>query len=87
MKRLLLATLRYPRAWMTLGLVIAVLIVIASLTPARDMPVLGISDKLEHAVPTWCSHSGSQASCPAGTTCTCRWHSSRLAVALRSHRA
>jgi VanZ family protein len=50
MKRVLLATLRYPRAWMTLGLVIAVLIVIASLTPARDMPVLGISDKLEHAV-------------------------------------
>jgi VanZ family protein len=50
MTRLLLPTLRYPRAWFFLGLVIATLITITSLMPARDMPSLGVSDKLEHAV-------------------------------------
>jgi VanZ family protein len=50
MNRVLLPTLRYPRAWFGFGLLIASLITIACLLPARDLPALGLWDKLEHAI-------------------------------------
>ena len=50
MRQALLPTLRYPRAWFCAGLLIATVITITSLLPARDLPALGISDKVEHAV-------------------------------------
>jgi VanZ family protein len=50
MTQALLPTLRYPRAWFLDGLLIATAITVASLLPAHDLPALGISDKLEHAV-------------------------------------
>jgi VanZ family protein len=42
--------LRYMKAWLAVGLLIAVAITITSLVPARDLPALGISDKLEHVI-------------------------------------
>jgi hypothetical protein len=45
-----LPTLRYPRAWFCAGLLMAIAITVASLVPARDLPALGVSDKLEHVV-------------------------------------
>lgn len=50
MKPVLVPTLRYPRAWFCLGLVIAAIVVFYSLLPAQRMPQLGVSDKLEHTV-------------------------------------
>jgi VanZ family protein len=50
MRQALLPTLRYPRAWFGAGLLIATAITVTSLLPARDLPALGISDKVEHAV-------------------------------------
>jgi len=50
MMQALLPTLRYPRAWLFAGLLIATAITVASLVPARDLPPLGVSDKVEHAV-------------------------------------
>jgi VanZ family protein len=48
-KPVLRPALRLSRLWFCLGLLIAVLITIASLIPARDVPDLGVSDKFEHA--------------------------------------
>ena len=50
MKPVLLPTVRYPRTWFFTGLALALLVTIACLVPGRDLPALGISDKLEHAV-------------------------------------
>jgi len=50
MRQALLPSLRYPRAWFGAGLLIASAITVTSLLPARDLPALGISDKVEHAV-------------------------------------
>jgi VanZ family protein len=50
MTQALLPSLRYPRAWFLAGLLIATAITVTSLLPARDLPALGISDKIEHAV-------------------------------------
>ncbi|MEP7312692.1 MAG: VanZ family protein [Pseudomonadota bacterium] len=50
MKPVLLQSLRYPRAWFFLGLLIAAGVTIASLVPPEDLPSLRVSDKLEHAV-------------------------------------
>ena len=50
MRQALLPSLRYPRAWFGAGLLIATVITVTSLLPARDLPALGISDKVEHAV-------------------------------------
>ena len=49
MKSVLLTTLRYPRAWLCLGLLMALFITVMSLLPANNLPSLGISDKIEHA--------------------------------------
>ncbi len=50
MKPVLLQTLRYPRAWFCLGLLIAAGITVFSLIPAQNLPSIGVSDKLEHAL-------------------------------------
>lgn len=50
MRQALLPTLRYPRAWFGAGLLMATAITVACLVPARDLPALGISDKVEHTV-------------------------------------
>ncbi len=50
MKPVLQPDLRYPRTWFLCGLVIAVAIAFASLTPAQNLPQLKVSDKLEHAL-------------------------------------
>ena len=50
MRQALLPSLRYPRAWFGAGLLIATVITVTSLLPARDLPAFGISDKVEHAV-------------------------------------
>jgi VanZ family protein len=42
------ASLRYPRAWLAAGLLMATVITIACLVPARELPSLGVSDKFEH---------------------------------------
>jgi len=44
------ASLRYPRAWLAMGLLMATFITIACLVPARDLPSLGVSDKFEHGL-------------------------------------
>ncbi len=49
MKSVLLTTLRYPRAWLCLGLLMALFITVMSLLPANNLPSLGVSDKIEHA--------------------------------------
>ena len=49
MKPVLLTTLRYPRAWLCLGLLMALFITVMSLLPANNLRSLGISDKIEHA--------------------------------------
>jgi len=49
-KPVLLQTLRYPRAWFCFGLLIAAGITVFSLIPAQDLPSVGVSDKLEHAI-------------------------------------
>lgn len=50
MKPILLPTLRYPRAWFCIGLLMAIIITFYCLIPAERVPQLGVSDKLEHAV-------------------------------------
>ena len=50
MKPVLIPTLRYPRAWFCLGLLIAGIVTFYSLLPAEHVPQLGVSDKIEHAV-------------------------------------
>ncbi len=40
--------LQYPRLWVCLGLVIAAFITVSCLMPARDVPDIGVSDKIEH---------------------------------------
>jgi VanZ family protein len=40
--------LRHARVWYVLGAVLTLLVTIASLVPARDLPRLRVSDKLEH---------------------------------------
>ena len=41
-------TLRHARVWYVFGAALTLLVVIASLVPARDLPHLRVSDKLEH---------------------------------------
>jgi VanZ family protein len=50
LKPVLVPTLRYPRAWFALGLVIAAIVTFYSLMPAERVPQIGVSDKIEHAV-------------------------------------
>jgi VanZ family protein len=40
--------LRHARAWYVLGALLTLLVVIGSLVPARDLPRLFLSDKLQH---------------------------------------
>lgn len=44
-------SLRYRRAWLAMGLLIALAITVSCLVPARDLPNLGVVlwDKFEHA--------------------------------------
>ena len=44
-----MARLPHARLWYALGVLLTALIVISSLVPQRDLPVLRISDKIEHA--------------------------------------
>jgi VanZ family protein len=48
-KPVFVPTLRYPRAWFCIGLLLAGVIVFYSLIPAQKLPQIGVSDKLEHA--------------------------------------
>lgn len=50
MKPILQRTLRFPRAWFCVGLVIAGIVTFYSLLPADHVPQIGVSDKIEHAV-------------------------------------
>ena len=50
MPQSLLPSLRYPRAWIGAGLLIALAITVACLVPSRDLPALGVSDKFEHSL-------------------------------------
>ena len=44
----MLLPLRYPRWWLVGGWVLIALAVLASLSPAQNLPDIGASDKLEH---------------------------------------
>lgn len=50
MTQIILPGLQYRRLWFCLGLVIALLIAATSLVPARDLPNIGLSDKIEHGI-------------------------------------
>jgi VanZ family protein len=43
-----MSTLRHARIWYVFGAALTLLVVVASLVPARDLPRLRVSDKLEH---------------------------------------
>jgi VanZ family protein len=45
-----MATLRHARVWYVLGALLTLLVVIASLVPARYLPRLHVNDKVEHIV-------------------------------------
>jgi len=40
--------MRHWRLWYVVGIVLVLVVVVASLVPGRDLPRLGISDKIEH---------------------------------------
>jgi VanZ family protein len=50
LKPVFVPTVRYPRAWFLVGLVLAALTTFTSLLPPSQLPHLGISDKLQHGV-------------------------------------
>jgi VanZ family protein len=50
LKPVFVPTLRYPRAWFFVGVCIAIVITFFSLIPAQQLPQIGVSDKIEHAV-------------------------------------
>lgn len=39
---------RYPRTWMALWMLAIAIVVITSLLPGKDLPQVGMNDKLEH---------------------------------------
>jgi VanZ family protein len=41
---------RHARVWYALGVVLTLIVVISSLVPARDLPHVRVSDKVEHLV-------------------------------------
>ncbi len=43
-----MSELRYGRTWYVIGLVLTLVVIVASLVPARDLPHMRVSDKLEH---------------------------------------
>ena len=45
-----MSRLRHARIWYVFGAVLTLLVVVASLVPARDLPRLRVSDKLEHVL-------------------------------------
>jgi VanZ family protein len=42
--------LQYPRLWLCVGLIIAAMIATACLMPARNLPDVGLSDKIKHGL-------------------------------------
>jgi VanZ family protein len=50
LRLLLRPVLRFGTAWFGLGLLMLIFVGIVSLVPGRDLPNLGISDKIEHAL-------------------------------------
>ena len=44
-----MARLPHARLWYALGILLAVLIVVLSLMPVRDLPAMRVSDKIQHA--------------------------------------
>lgn len=42
--------LAFPRLWLAVGLVIAAAIATTCLVPASDLPTIGLSDKVKHAM-------------------------------------
>ncbi len=46
--------LRYSRAWYLFGVILTFVVIVTSLVPARDLPHLRVSDKLEHLI-AYCS--------------------------------
>ena len=49
-----MSDLRYSRAWYLFGLILTLAVIVSSLVPARDLPHLRVSDKLEHLI-AYCS--------------------------------
>jgi hypothetical protein len=45
-----MTTLRHARLWYLLGIGLTLTVIVASLVPARDLPHVRVSDKVEHFV-------------------------------------
>ncbi len=45
-----MGSLYYSRFWHLVGIALVLVVVVASLVPARDLPHLGMTDKLEHMI-------------------------------------
>jgi len=50
LKPLVLPELRFRRLWLSLGMFMVLAITVVCLLPSKDLPALGVSDKIEHAV-------------------------------------
>jgi VanZ family protein len=48
--RIIRPDLEYSRLWFCLGLVLAAMIAVTCLLPARDLPAIGLSDKVKHGI-------------------------------------
>jgi VanZ family protein len=48
LKPIVLPELRYRRMWLSIGVIMVLVITIACLLPARELPAVGLSDKIEH---------------------------------------
>ena len=45
-----MSSMNYSRLWYVIGVGLVVIVVVASLVPAADLPKLGLTDKLEHMI-------------------------------------
>jgi VanZ family protein len=43
-----MSKLRYSKLWYVIGTLLVLVVVVASLVPGRDLPRLGVNDKVEH---------------------------------------
>jgi VanZ family protein len=48
LKPIVLPELRYRRTWLCIGVIMVLVITVACLLPARELPGVGMSDKTEH---------------------------------------
>jgi VanZ family protein len=49
LKPVFVPTVRYPRVWFCVGLLLAGIITVLSLLPAQQLPQIAVSDKIRHA--------------------------------------